>query len=99
LRMISLKLGDISEFPFIDRPDLKSIKDGFDLLFELGAIKNRLKAQGSRDKAASGEEDKGQRAEDRHQKSEGRSQTAEVGGHRVVERSQVSGVRCQDSEN
>jgi ATP-dependent helicase HrpA len=52
LRMISLKLGDISEFPFIDRPDLKSVKDGFDLLFELGAIKNRLKAQGSRGKAA-----------------------------------------------
>jgi len=55
--MISLKLGDISKFPFIDRPDLKSIKDGFDLLFELGAIKNRLKAQGSRQKAASGPED------------------------------------------
>ncbi len=53
LRMIPLKLGDISEFPFIDRPDLKSIKDGFDLLFELGAIKNRLKAQGSREKAES----------------------------------------------
>ncbi|MEE4606056.1 MAG: helicase-related protein, partial [Desulfobacteraceae bacterium] len=83
LRMISLKLGDVSEFPFIDRPDLKSIKDGFDLLFELGAIKKRLKAQGSRDKAASGAEDRGQRAEDRRQKSEGRSQKADVGGHGV----------------
>jgi ATP-dependent helicase HrpA len=83
LRMISLKLGDVSEFPFIDRPDLKSIKDGFELLFELGAIKKRLKAQGSRDKAASGAEDRGQRAEDRRQKSEGRSQKAEVGGHGV----------------
>jgi ATP-dependent helicase HrpA len=38
LRMISLKLGDISRFPFIDRPELKSIKDGFNLLSELGAI-------------------------------------------------------------
>ena len=38
LRMISLKLGDISDFPFIDKPDLKSIQDGFDLLYELGAI-------------------------------------------------------------
>jgi ATP-dependent helicase HrpA len=38
LRMISLKLGDISNFPFIDRPASKSIQDGFDLLYELGAI-------------------------------------------------------------
>ncbi len=38
LRMIALKFGDISDFPFIDRPDPKSIKDGFDLLVELGAI-------------------------------------------------------------
>ena len=43
LRMISLHLGAISEFPFIDQPDSKSIQDGFDLLFELGAI---LKAEG-----------------------------------------------------
>ena len=38
LRMIALKLGDMLDFPFIDRPDLKSIKDGFNLLSELGAI-------------------------------------------------------------
>ncbi|MBL7179294.1 MAG: ATP-dependent RNA helicase HrpA [Desulfobacterales bacterium] len=38
LQMIALKLGDISDFPFIDRPDPKSIRDGFDLLVELGAI-------------------------------------------------------------
>ena len=38
LRMISLKLGDISNFPFIDKPALKSIQDGFDLLYELGAF-------------------------------------------------------------
>ena len=44
--MISLKLGDISEFPFIDRPDLKSIKDGFDLLFELEAIEQRAESRG-----------------------------------------------------
>ncbi len=51
LRMIALGLGDIVDFPFIDRPDSKSIKDGFDLLFELGAIKTRRKAQGARRKA------------------------------------------------
>ena len=48
LRMISLKLGDISQFPFIDRPDLKSIKDGFDLLYELGAIEQSAKGRGQR---------------------------------------------------
>ena len=38
LRMIALKLGDIKDFPFIDRPIAKSIKDGYNLLQELGAI-------------------------------------------------------------
>jgi ATP-dependent helicase HrpA len=51
LRMISLKLGDITDFPFIDAPDLKSINDGFNLLYELGAIKSRRKPPGTRHKA------------------------------------------------
>ncbi len=38
LRMISLKLGDISAFPFIDPPDPRSIRDGLNLLVELEAI-------------------------------------------------------------
>ncbi len=38
LRMIALNLGDIDSFPFIDRPDNKSVADGFELLKELGAI-------------------------------------------------------------
>jgi ATP-dependent helicase HrpA len=38
LRMISLKLGDISAFPFVDPPPTRQVKDGFDLLTELGAI-------------------------------------------------------------
>lgn len=50
LRMIALGLGEVADFPFIDRPDLKSIKDGFDLLYELGAIKTRCTAQGARRK-------------------------------------------------
>ncbi len=47
LRMISLNLGDVSRFPFIDPPSSKSIRDGFDTLVELGAVKmsgNRRKA-------------------------------------------------------
>ncbi len=39
LRMIALKLGNIENFPFIDRPAARSIRDGFDLLLELGAVK------------------------------------------------------------
>ncbi len=41
LRMIDLKLGEPSRFPFIDPPGDRSIKDGFDLLEELGAAENR----------------------------------------------------------
>jgi ATP-dependent helicase HrpA len=48
LRMISLKLGDIAEFPFVDHPDLKNIKDGFNLLFELGAIARSSKGKAQR---------------------------------------------------
>jgi len=38
LRMLSLKLGDIETFPFVDPPGARSIKDGFDVLAELGAV-------------------------------------------------------------
>jgi ATP-dependent helicase HrpA len=38
LQMISLGLGDIQDFPFLQPPDSRGIKDGLDLLTELGAI-------------------------------------------------------------
>jgi len=38
LRMLALRLGDVDTFPFVDRPGARSIKDGFDVLTELGAI-------------------------------------------------------------
>ncbi|MFI5061610.1 MAG: ATP-dependent RNA helicase HrpA, partial [Actinomycetales bacterium] len=38
LQMISLGLGDIAAFPFLTPPDSRGIKDGLDLLFELGAV-------------------------------------------------------------
>ncbi|MGD1152495.1 MAG: ATP-dependent RNA helicase HrpA [Syntrophales bacterium] len=38
LRMLSLTLGDISTYPFIDPPHSKNIRDGIDILRELGAI-------------------------------------------------------------
>ena len=48
LRMLALNLGEATAFPFIDPPDPKSIADGFNLLYELGAIKKggRPKAEG-----------------------------------------------------
>lgn len=41
LQMISLGLGDIERFPFLQPPDKRGVKDGVDLLLELGAIEKR----------------------------------------------------------
>ncbi|WP_342319889.1 ATP-dependent RNA helicase HrpA [Corynebacterium mayonis] len=41
LQMISLRLGDINEFPFIQPPENKAIRDGLLLLHELGAITDK----------------------------------------------------------
>ena len=38
LQMLSLHLGDVNDFPFIDPPTDKMINDGFTLLNELGAV-------------------------------------------------------------
>ncbi len=38
LRMMSLRLGDVSDFPFLEAPRPKAISDGFQLLQELGAV-------------------------------------------------------------
>jgi ATP-dependent helicase HrpA len=38
LRMLSLRIGDIASFPFIDPPPPKHIRDGIEILRELGAI-------------------------------------------------------------
>lgn len=38
LRMKSLKLGDVEDFPFLEAPPRKAIADGYALLGELGAV-------------------------------------------------------------
>ncbi|GHD21313.1 ATP-dependent helicase [Nocardiopsis kunsanensis] len=38
LQMASLGLGDVAAFPFVDGPDHRQIKDGVNLLDELGAL-------------------------------------------------------------
>ncbi|MFL6073862.1 MAG: ATP-dependent RNA helicase HrpA [Mycobacteriales bacterium] len=38
LQMTSLKLGEVADFPFLDPPDRRQVKDGLQLLHELGAL-------------------------------------------------------------
>ena len=38
LRMLSMRLGAVEEFPFVDRPAPRMINDAYQLLFELGAL-------------------------------------------------------------
>lgn len=47
LQMLELGLGDIRNFPFVDAPDSRLIRDGFALLRELGAVESeRMTALG-----------------------------------------------------
>jgi ATP-dependent helicase HrpA len=50
LQMAALQLGRIEEFPFLDPPDRRSVRDGILLLQELGAFdeKNEITALGRR---------------------------------------------------
>ncbi len=41
LRMLSLRLGSVDEFPFLDPPRTDAINDGYKTLFELGAVDDR----------------------------------------------------------
>lgn len=44
LQMLALGLGDIQQFPFLQKPDSRFINDGIRLLDELGALKPERKA-------------------------------------------------------
>ena len=41
LQMTAIGLGDVASFPFLDPPDARNIRDGMDLLEELGALPAR----------------------------------------------------------
>ncbi|MBA4397076.1 MAG: ATP-dependent RNA helicase HrpA [Syntrophus sp. (in: bacteria)] len=45
LRMLSLNLGDVETFPFIDPPGPRAVRDGLDLLQELGAVEKGGRTQ------------------------------------------------------
>jgi len=40
LQMAALGLGDVDDFPFLDPPDRRQVRDGLNLLVELGAIED-----------------------------------------------------------
>ena len=48
LQMLYLRLGDVQDFPFIEPPDPRMVREGYRLLNELGAVdrRNRLTALG-----------------------------------------------------
>ncbi len=48
LRMMGLRLGKVENFPFIDHPATQNIRDGYDLLLELGAIVRQGKKKKTR---------------------------------------------------
>jgi ATP-dependent helicase HrpA len=49
LQMKALRLGDVQDFPFLEPPDYRAVRDGFATLHELGAIDadNRLTPLGA----------------------------------------------------
>jgi ATP-dependent helicase HrpA len=48
LQMAALELGDVEEFPFLDPPDARQVRDGVALLRELGALEPAKAGPGNR---------------------------------------------------
>ena len=54
LAMTAAELGDIAEFPFLDRPDHRNIKAGIQLLEELGALDTKPETRTPRSRRSRG---------------------------------------------
>ncbi|WP_040780368.1 ATP-dependent RNA helicase HrpA [Nocardia pneumoniae] len=63
LQMTALGLGDIENFPFVEAPDRRAIRDGIALLEELGALARRDGKPASRASTAAAQEANGDRPE------------------------------------
>ena len=50
LQMAALELGDVEDFPFLDPPDARQVRDGVALLRELGALEPVSSAGGARNR-------------------------------------------------
>ncbi|WP_454196924.1 ATP-dependent RNA helicase HrpA [Nocardia sp. Marseille-Q1738] len=61
LQMTALGLGDIENFPFVEAPDRRAIRDGIALLEELGALARRDGKPASRANTAAAQEANGDR--------------------------------------
>jgi len=48
LQMAALELGDVADFPFLDPPDARQVRDGVALLRELGALEPAASGPGNR---------------------------------------------------
>ena len=48
LQMASLGLGAVEDFPFLDAPDPRAVRDGLQLLGEIGAIEAGERSRGRR---------------------------------------------------
>lgn len=48
LQMAALELGDVEDFPFLDPPDARQVRDGVALLRELGALEPAASGPGNR---------------------------------------------------
>ncbi len=48
LQMTALGLGEVADFPFVDAPDARAVRDGLALLTELGAIEPGTQGAGRR---------------------------------------------------
>ena len=46
LQMAALGLGDVEDFPFLDPPDRRQVRDGLSLLHELGALSDQPRQRG-----------------------------------------------------
>jgi len=50
LQMAALELGDVEDFPFLDPPDARQVRDGVALLRELGALEPASTLEGARNR-------------------------------------------------
>jgi ATP-dependent helicase HrpA len=56
LQMLHLNLGAISEFPFIEPPDTRQVRDGYATLHELGALQDKAPGPARAERAPSSRE-------------------------------------------
>jgi len=80
LRMLSLKLGDVREFPFIDPPGPKAVNEGWATLEEVGAVPTNAQRRTSNAEGPSVGVEGGEKSAHSASKTEGRVGRGKKGG-------------------